>query len=153
RARRFAPVQRRDRAGGAGTPRPARARSLRIARLADSADLARPGRLAACPPGRARPRGHPPVARLRASRRAGSHLHRACLVRSRPPARFPPPCRTAHFREGDIRLAGLMAITTTTSGLEGHGLDPEGRVYWNSTTSLLYTHALVRGEAALAEGG
>jgi phosphoenolpyruvate carboxykinase (ATP) len=46
-----------------------------------------------------------------------------------------------------------MAITTTTSGLEGHGLDPEGRVYWNPTTSLLYTHALVREEALLAEGG
>jgi phosphoenolpyruvate carboxykinase (ATP) len=46
-----------------------------------------------------------------------------------------------------------MAITTTTSGLEGHGLDPEGRVYWNPTTSLLYTHALVREEARLAEGG
>jgi phosphoenolpyruvate carboxykinase (ATP) len=46
-----------------------------------------------------------------------------------------------------------MAITTATSGLEGHGLDPEGRVYWNPTTSLLYTHALVRGEATLAEGG
>jgi phosphoenolpyruvate carboxykinase (ATP) len=46
-----------------------------------------------------------------------------------------------------------MAITTATSGLEGHGLDPEGRVYWNPTISLLYTHALVRGEATLAEGG
>jgi phosphoenolpyruvate carboxykinase (ATP) len=46
-----------------------------------------------------------------------------------------------------------MAITTATSGLEGHGLDPQGRVYWNPTTSLLYTHALVREEATLAEGG
>jgi phosphoenolpyruvate carboxykinase (ATP) len=46
-----------------------------------------------------------------------------------------------------------MAITTTSSGLEGHGLDPEGRVYWNPTTSLLYTHALVREESRLAEGG
>jgi phosphoenolpyruvate carboxykinase (ATP) len=46
-----------------------------------------------------------------------------------------------------------MAITTATSGLEGHGLDPEGRVYWNPTTSLLYTHALAREEARLAEGG
>ncbi len=46
-----------------------------------------------------------------------------------------------------------MAITTTSSGLEGHGLDPEGRVYWNPTTSLLYTHALVREEGRLAEGG
>jgi phosphoenolpyruvate carboxykinase (ATP) len=46
-----------------------------------------------------------------------------------------------------------MAITTTSSGLEGHGLDPEGRVYWNPTTSRLYTHALVREESRLAEGG
>src|ERR671922_581573 len=46
-----------------------------------------------------------------------------------------------------------MAITTASSGLEGHGLEPEGRVYWNPTTSLLYTHALRRGEARLAEGG
>src|SRR5215216_1456908 len=46
-----------------------------------------------------------------------------------------------------------MAITTTSSGLEGHGLDPEARVYWNPTTSLLYTHALVREEGRLAEGG
>src|SRR5919197_1330157 len=46
-----------------------------------------------------------------------------------------------------------MAITTTSSGLEDHGLDPERRVYWDPTTSLLYTHALARGEASLAEGG
>ena len=46
-----------------------------------------------------------------------------------------------------------MAITTTSSGLEGHGLDPEGRVYWNPTTSLLYTHAIVRGDGQLVEGG
>jgi phosphoenolpyruvate carboxykinase (ATP) len=46
-----------------------------------------------------------------------------------------------------------MAITTTSSGLEGHGLEPEGRVYWNPTTSLLYTHTLLREEGRLAEGG
>jgi phosphoenolpyruvate carboxykinase (ATP) len=46
-----------------------------------------------------------------------------------------------------------VAITTTRSGLEGHGLDPEGHVYWNPTTSLLYTHALAREEARLAQGG
>jgi phosphoenolpyruvate carboxykinase (ATP) len=46
-----------------------------------------------------------------------------------------------------------MAITTASSGLEGHGLEPEGRVYWSPTTSLLYTHALARGDATLAEGG
>ena len=46
-----------------------------------------------------------------------------------------------------------MAITTASSGIEGHGLEPEGRVFWNPTTSLLYTHALANGEATLAEGG
>jgi phosphoenolpyruvate carboxykinase (ATP) len=46
-----------------------------------------------------------------------------------------------------------MAITTTSSGLEGHGLEPEGRVYWNPTISLLYTHTLLREEGRLAEGG
>jgi phosphoenolpyruvate carboxykinase (ATP) len=46
-----------------------------------------------------------------------------------------------------------VAITTTRSGLEGHGLDPEGHVYWNPTTSLLYTHALASEEARLAQGG
>jgi phosphoenolpyruvate carboxykinase (ATP) len=46
-----------------------------------------------------------------------------------------------------------MAITTTPSGLEGHGLDPQGRAYWNPTTSLLYTHTLLREEGRLAEGG
>jgi phosphoenolpyruvate carboxykinase (ATP) len=46
-----------------------------------------------------------------------------------------------------------MAITTTSSELEGHGLEPEGRVYWNPTTSLLYTHTLLREEGRLAEGG
>jgi phosphoenolpyruvate carboxykinase (ATP) len=38
-------------------------------------------------------------------------------------------------------------------GLEQHGLTPAGRVYWNPTTSLLYTHALRRGDGRLAEGG
>ncbi|MGH3112653.1 MAG: phosphoenolpyruvate carboxykinase (ATP) [Gaiellaceae bacterium] len=45
-----------------------------------------------------------------------------------------------------------MAITATPRGLEGHGLDPGGRVFWHPTTSMLYSHALVAG-ARLAEGG
>jgi phosphoenolpyruvate carboxykinase (ATP) len=45
-----------------------------------------------------------------------------------------------------------MAITETT-GLEAHGLRPRGRVFWNASTSTLYTHAITRGEARLAEGG
>jgi len=49
-----------------------------------------------------------------------------------------------------------MAITTDTRqgpNLEGHGIRATGRVFWNPTTSMLYTHALARGEAQLAEGG
>jgi len=38
-------------------------------------------------------------------------------------------------------------------GLALHGIQPRARVYSNPTASLLYTHALVRGEARLAEGG
>jgi phosphoenolpyruvate carboxykinase (ATP) len=38
-------------------------------------------------------------------------------------------------------------------GLDAHGLAPSGRIFWNPTTSLLYQHALLRGEAQLAEGG
>src|SRR5438046_5899318 len=45
-----------------------------------------------------------------------------------------------------------MVITTETP-LDRHGLSPEGRIYWQPTTSLLYTHALRRGEGRLAEGG
>jgi phosphoenolpyruvate carboxykinase (ATP) len=37
--------------------------------------------------------------------------------------------------------------------LSGHAIDPSGRVYRNPTTALLYTHALERREARLAEGG
>jgi phosphoenolpyruvate carboxykinase (ATP) len=37
--------------------------------------------------------------------------------------------------------------------LAGHGIDVTGRVYRNPTTSLLYTHALTRGEGRLGEGG
>jgi phosphoenolpyruvate carboxykinase (ATP) len=38
-------------------------------------------------------------------------------------------------------------------GLDTHGLAPTGRVYWNPTTSMLYSHALLRGDTQLAEGG
>ncbi len=47
-----------------------------------------------------------------------------------------------------------MAIMTPRgSGLEDHGFSPRGRVYWNPTTALLYTHSLLNGEGKLAEGG
>jgi phosphoenolpyruvate carboxykinase (ATP) len=47
----------------------------------------------------------------------------------------------------------------TTIGTEGrvelgdHGIDAGARVYLQPSTSLLYTHALLRGEGRLAEGG
>ncbi|HZQ15557.1 MAG TPA: phosphoenolpyruvate carboxykinase (ATP) [Gaiellaceae bacterium] len=37
--------------------------------------------------------------------------------------------------------------------LSRHGIDPRGPVYRNPSTSLLYTHALRRGDGRLAEGG
>jgi phosphoenolpyruvate carboxykinase (ATP) len=55
-----------------------------------------------------------------------------------------------------------MATTTTVEdrdrldderGLEAHGIHAGARVFWHPTTSTLYTHAIARGEARLAEGG
>jgi phosphoenolpyruvate carboxykinase (ATP) len=48
-----------------------------------------------------------------------------------------------------------MAITEREArvGLEVHGIHPSGLVHWQPTTSLAYTHALLRGNAVLAEGG
>jgi phosphoenolpyruvate carboxykinase (ATP) len=48
-----------------------------------------------------------------------------------------------------------MAIATDsqTVDLTDHGIQATGQVHWNPTTSLLYTHALRRGEGLLAEGG
>jgi phosphoenolpyruvate carboxykinase (ATP) len=37
--------------------------------------------------------------------------------------------------------------------LSEHGIDSTGRIYRNPTASLLYTHALARGEGRLGEGG
>src|SRR5437016_4558256 len=55
-----------------------------------------------------------------------------------------------------------MATTTSVEGrarlddgggLEAHGIHAAARVVWRPTPSILYTHALTRGEARLAEGG
>ena len=49
-----------------------------------------------------------------------------------------------------------MATTTSKDGRVGlaeHGIDAAARVFRNPTTSLLYTHALERGDGRLAEGG
>jgi phosphoenolpyruvate carboxykinase (ATP) len=52
-------------------------------------------------------------------------------------------------------MSGAMAATTTkqSGGLAELGIEPAGDVYWNPTTSLLYNHALKRGEGTITEGG
>ncbi len=47
----------------------------------------------------------------------------------------------------------MIATVPNRGGLAEHGLDVSGRVIWHPTTSQLYSHALARGEAQLAEGG
>jgi phosphoenolpyruvate carboxykinase (ATP) len=47
----------------------------------------------------------------------------------------------------------MIATVPGRGGLAEHGIDAGGRLYWHPTTSQLYTHALLRGEASLAEGG
>src|SRR5215210_6689763 len=78
--------------------------------------------------------------------RPGSRRGRPGFVRGRIPRGRRRKQRTAHT----IRAG--MAITEI-SGLDAHGLTPDGRVYWNASVSTLYTHALTRGEGRLAEGG
>jgi phosphoenolpyruvate carboxykinase (ATP) len=58
-------------------------------------------------------------------------------------------------RTGDNAMATTTERTELRGpvGLEDHGLQPSGRVNWNLSTSGLYTHALLRGDARLAEGG
>jgi phosphoenolpyruvate carboxykinase (ATP) len=46
-----------------------------------------------------------------------------------------------------------MATTESRTGLAVHGIEAAGTVHWNPSTSQLYTDALTRGEARLAEGG
>ena len=47
----------------------------------------------------------------------------------------------------------MIAIVPDRGELAQNGLDVSGNVYWHPTTSQLYSHALARGEAELAEGG
>ena len=56
----------------------------------------------------------------------------------------------------DTLKEALRMTTTQLPGrvdLSGHGINGSGQVYRNPTTSLLYMHALKRGEGRLAEGG
>jgi phosphoenolpyruvate carboxykinase (ATP) len=48
----------------------------------------------------------------------------------------------------------MIATVPGREGLAEHGIAKvRGRIYWQPTASLLYSHALARGEARLAEGG
>jgi phosphoenolpyruvate carboxykinase (ATP) len=47
----------------------------------------------------------------------------------------------------------MIATVPNRGSLTEHGIDVGGRIHWHPTTSQLYTHALERGEARLAEGG
>ncbi len=46
-----------------------------------------------------------------------------------------------------------MAIAEPATGLSEHGIRAAGEVFRNPTTSMLYAHALKRGDGRLAEGG
>src|SRR5215203_3696916 len=46
-----------------------------------------------------------------------------------------------------------MATTESRTGLGVHGIETEGSVHWNPSTSQLYMHAFERHEGRLAEGG
>jgi phosphoenolpyruvate carboxykinase (ATP) len=46
-----------------------------------------------------------------------------------------------------------MATTESRTGLAVHGIEAVGSVHWNPSTAQLYTHALERRDARLAEGG
>src|SRR4051794_40520503 len=65
-------------------------------------------------------------------------------------SRFSPPIR---IRMGTMRSRMTMTELPGRVDLAEHGIEPSGRVYRNPTTSLLYAHALARGEGRLAEGG
>jgi phosphoenolpyruvate carboxykinase (ATP) len=53
-------------------------------------------------------------------------------------------------------MSGAMATSTKEGGRVGlaeHGIEPTQAVHWNPTTSLLYNHAVERGEGLIVEGG
>jgi phosphoenolpyruvate carboxykinase (ATP) len=50
-------------------------------------------------------------------------------------------------------VRSVIAIVPDRGELAQHGLEATGRIHWHPTTSQLYSHALARGEASLAEGG
>ena len=66
------------------------------------------------------------------------------------------PFRTAGRRAPCVIGSGdsaSVAIVTSDTGQDLHGLEPAGRVIHNPSTSQLYTAAIKRGDGRLAEGG
>src|SRR5262249_12577347 len=51
------------------------------------------------------------------------------------------------------RLAALVASIAAQIDLREHGIEFAGSLHRNATTSVLYEHAVSRGEARIAEGG
>jgi phosphoenolpyruvate carboxykinase (ATP) len=47
----------------------------------------------------------------------------------------------------------MIATVPDRGSLASHGIDARRQIHWHPTTSLLYSHALERGDATLAEGG
>ena len=67
------------------------------------------------------------------------------------PPRYRPPRKPLH--EYDVRALTATIGTEGRADLRSHGIDAGARVYLQPSTSLLYTHALVRRDGRLAEGG
>ncbi len=100
----------------------------------------------------------------RASRAASPCTWQALLSRSRRRRscrRWPTGC-SARGGSGNWRTHGLrgraVAIETSAArggkvGLDAHGIDPQGAVWWNLPVAALYERALASGDAELAEGG
>src|SRR3954454_6373532 len=66
--------------------------------------------------------------------------------------------RRAVFERAPLGKESHQPMTTIdvragSGDLSLHGLNPTGEVVWSPTTSLLYEHALKRGDARIGEGG
>ena len=86
------------------------------------------------------------VDRHHRGRRARAGAARRRLADLAPISLGPERVPSARRNDGD-GASGPAAIWPA------HGIDAAGRVYRNPTTSLLYTHALARGDGRLGEGG
>jgi phosphoenolpyruvate carboxykinase (ATP) len=58
------------------------------------------------------------------------------------------------LRAYEQEISDMIATVPDRGSLAAHGIDEvQGRIFWHPTTSLLYTHALRREDAQLAENG